>query len=181
MVINEKALLNAMKVAYKHEGYNVARRESSVGDILMIQTPEWAVEIIWKNIPNKILALIVEHIQDIPQPGNAFTARKKEAATILYSMLDELDEIGKDDKWPKVRRVPITYEGYEVWQTEDKTCFLVQHNGSAIPKDHGRDVYMFDGEIYICGAASKVAIRPRKFLETKPEYAAAQYLSGKKW
>lgn len=96
-------------------------------------------------------------------------------------LLDELDEIGENDRWPTVRRVPITFAGFDVWQNEDKTCYLVDPIVSAIPKDHGRKVYLFDGEIYICGAASKVSIRPRKFLETKPEYAAAQYLSGKVW
>ena len=62
MVINESALLRAMREDYKGQGYTVARRAEIEADpesesILLLSANDWMVEIGWKNVSAKIFGL----------------------------------------------------------------------------------------------------------------------------
>ena len=63
MVINESALLRAMREDYKGQGYTVARRAEIEADpesesILLLSANDWMVEIGWKNVSAKIFGLV---------------------------------------------------------------------------------------------------------------------------
>lgn len=75
MVINEKGLCAAMKAAYKKKstGYKVAARISENGtEEIVLSAPGWTAIITRENAPRKVMALIVEHVGDLPQAGQAF-------------------------------------------------------------------------------------------------------------
>lgn len=64
MVINESALLRAMREDYKGQGYTVARRAEIEADpesesILLLSANDWMVEIGWKNVSAKIFGLVL--------------------------------------------------------------------------------------------------------------------------
>lgn len=63
MVINESALLRAMREDYKGQGYTVARRADDEDDpgsesSLLLSANDWMVEIGWKNVSAKIFGLV---------------------------------------------------------------------------------------------------------------------------
>ena len=61
MVINEKALVRAMKAAYKGDGYVVGCQE----DELFVEGAMWKVVAELENFPRKALGLIAEHLGKI--------------------------------------------------------------------------------------------------------------------
>ena len=65
MVINEKALVKAMKAAYKGDGYVVGCQ----GNSLFLETRMWKVVAELENFPRKALGLIAEHMGQIPTDG----------------------------------------------------------------------------------------------------------------
>ena len=69
MVISETGLCAAMKAAFKKKstGYKVAARLPKAGkEEIVLSTPEWIAIINRENAPRKVLALIVEHMGDLP-------------------------------------------------------------------------------------------------------------------
>ena len=83
MVINESALLRAMREDYKGQGYTVARRAEIEADpesesILLLSANDWMVEIGWKNVSAKIFGLVAEHMKGLPEVGQAgFQSQEK--------------------------------------------------------------------------------------------------------
>lgn len=82
MVINESALLRAMREDYKGQGYTVARRAEIEADpesesILLLSANDWMVEIGWKNVSAKIFGLVAEHMKGLPEVGQAFKVKKQ--------------------------------------------------------------------------------------------------------
>ena len=76
MVVNESALLRAMREDYKGQGYTVARRAEIEADpesesILLLSANDWMVEIGWKNVSDKIFGLVAEHMKGLPEVGQA--------------------------------------------------------------------------------------------------------------
>ena len=75
MVVNESALLRAMREDYKGQGYTVARRAENEADpesesILLLSANDWMVEIGWKNVSAKIFGLVAEHMKGLPEVGD---------------------------------------------------------------------------------------------------------------
>lgn len=84
MVINESALLRAMREDYKGQGYTVARRAEIEADpesesILLLSANDWMVEIGWKNVSAKIFGLVAEHMKGLPEVGQAFKVKKPDS------------------------------------------------------------------------------------------------------
>ena len=82
MVVNESALLRAMREDYKGQGYTVARRADDEDDpesesSLLLSANDWMVEIGWKNVSAKIFGLVAEHMKGLPEVGQAFKIKKK--------------------------------------------------------------------------------------------------------
>lgn len=182
MVIEEKALIKAMKEEYRAGGYKVAKRGHGDEAVLEIQAAMWAVEITWANIPSKVLALIVEHLKTLPTAGEAYQAAKDETATIIYNMMEEMPEIDDNSKPPFAHRTPLTYQGMEVWQLdENSTCYFFHATAVAMLLEYGRVVRWVEGGLFLEGKATKVHVIPEHFTQTEPERDIAKFLSGNWW
>lgn len=85
MVINEKGLIRAMKEAYKSEGYEIQCKR--IGDVkeIHLETTTWRVTCVLKNLPRKVLGLIVEHLGEIPETGQALQVKKGTPQTKIFS------------------------------------------------------------------------------------------------
>lgn len=87
---------------------------------LLILTPEWMVVFRRKEIPWKVLGLIVEHVGHVPEEGEAYAAQRKETGPVLHALAAELLE--------KMRREPareisvcktnLTWESCNLWQRQ---------------------------------------------------------------
>lgn len=182
MVVNEKALIKAMKAEYSGDGYKVAKRGHGGEAVLEIQAAMWSVEITWPNIPSKVLALIVEHLKTLPAAGEAFQARKGETAAIIYEMMEEMPDVDDDTKPTLAHRTLLTYQGMEVWQLDvNSTCVFIEANADAMLLDYGRAVRWADGGLFLEGKATKAFVLPENFTETEPERGVAKFLSGNWW
>ena len=101
MVVNESALLRAMREDYKGQGYTVARRAENEADpesesILLLSANDWMVEIGWKNVSAKIFGLVAEHMKGLPEVGQAFKVKKKETNTVIFDMVEKFPKHNPD-------------------------------------------------------------------------------------
>lgn len=183
MVINESALLRAIKEDYKGQGYTVARRTGEDDEgVLVLDSSDWLVEIDWKNIPPKIIGLIAQHLKGLPHVGDAFTVQKKETNATIFNMVDRFPEI--DQKSPVIiaRRTRLMYENMEVWQKSGNDgCMFVPFETAAMLLDHGRIVRWASGGICLEGKVSRVFVRHCCYKTTDPQQDAINYLNGKRW
>lgn len=184
MVIDEKALLYNMKADYKNAGYIVARRfdEMTDEDTLVIQGTGWLAEITWKNTPPKVLALIVEHLKELPTYGQAFQAKKGDPNTAIFDMVDRMPDTSAP---PRIllHRTRLMYGEMEVWQkTGNNGVVFVPLETADMMLDHGREVVWAESGLYLESEASRVFVR--QFVSSRtdsPETEAINYLSGKAW
>ena len=162
MVINESALLRAMREDYKGQGYTVARRAEIEADpesesILLLSANDWMVEIGWKNVSAKIFGLVAEHMKGLP-------------------------EHNPDERIIATHRTRLMYESMEVWQEErNNSCMLVLSETAGMLLDHGRIVQWIDGGLLITGRASRIFVRHCRYRADDPQQDAINFLSGKRW
>ena len=185
MVIDEKALLYNMKVDYKNTGYIVARRfdEMTDEDTLVIQGTDWLAEITWKNTPPKVLALIVEHLKELPAYGQALQAKKGDPNTAIFDMVDRMPELSPFSPKIRLHRTRLMYGLMEVWQKDGNNgVIFVPTETANMLLDHGREVVWAESGLFLEGEASRVFVR--QFVSSRtdsPETEAINYLSGKAW
>ena len=74
-MIDERGLLSAMKSTWRSEGYTVAGYREDGERVLCIHGASWLAAIPYSAISRKVLALLVEHLGEIPD-GAAWTVRK---------------------------------------------------------------------------------------------------------
>lgn len=134
MVIEEKALLRAMKAAYSGWGYTVAVTDH---DVWVISTPAWIVRICKQNnVPNEVLALIVLHMGYLPEAETAYRIFKSDTGPAIqekiYSeAIDSIQTMEKvrydpEIKKPAIRKTKLHFGRDRVWQRpEDLQIFLV--------------------------------------------------------
>lgn len=123
MVVNESALLRAMREDYKGQGYTVARRAENEADpesesILLLSANDWMVEIGWKNVSAKIFGLVAEHMKGLPEVGQAFKVKKTKQNAVYQEI--EIYTVGTDQKSrqrekQKVTPVPFRGKNPEHW------------------------------------------------------------------
>lgn len=183
MIVSEKALLRAMKEDYRGVGYTVAKRYTPTdGSVLIIQGTGWLVEINWDNVPPKVLALIVEHLKNLPATGEAFTVQKKETKTTIYDMVDDMPDQNTEAPVIRVHRTDLMYKSFEVWQKDNNNgCLLIPCDSAEMLIDHGRIVQHLDGGIYLEGKASKLHVLTSVLRSGTPEADAVNYLSARAW
>ena len=144
MVVNESALLRAMREDYKGQGYTVARRAENEADpesesILLLSANDWMVEIGWKNVSAKIFGLVAEHMKGLPEVGQAFKVKKKETNTVIFDMVEKFPKHNPDERIIATHRTRLMYESMEVWQEErNNSCMLVPSETAGMLLDHGR-------------------------------------------
>lgn len=134
MVIEEKALLRAMKAAYSGWGYTVTVTDR---DVWVISTPAWIARICKQNnVPNEVLALIVLHMGYLPEAETAYRIFKSDTGPAIQEKIysEAIDSIrtmetvryDPEIKKPAVRKTKLHFGRCRVWQRpEDLQIFLV--------------------------------------------------------
>lgn len=131
MVVNEKALVNRMKDAYKNQGYTVAVQD----DQMMINSGFWLVQIDMENVPNEVLSLIALHMRLIPEDGTAYKVVKGDDGPFVQNKLisDALggleqlfEELKAELLHPGMKKSSLRFDGNSVWQTTvGRTIYLI--------------------------------------------------------
>lgn len=132
MIISESGLLRAMKEAHKSGGYHVATEIDEGGYInLIITTPTWAIVAEKKAMSRKVLALIVEHLGEIPKPGQAFQVKRKEPQTEIFEVVQKSVRSfhSEGDSLRILNRTDLTLGDARLWQRkEDQRIFKIAQN-----------------------------------------------------
>lgn len=119
-MIDERGLLAAIKDAWRTGGYSVVGN----GSELVLQGCGWLAVLPRGIVPRKVLALLVEHLGEIPE-GTAWTVYKKRGAQaqMVDMALEAVDTIRRElEGEPNPReahRTAMTWKNWEIWQTED--------------------------------------------------------------
>lgn len=182
MVVNEKGLLELMKDAFKKKntGYKVAARIPEDDDEeLILSGPGWTAFITRENAPRKVLALIVEHLGDLPREEEAFQVKDKDVQTEIYDVA--VPKPAKPVAGAEVRRTSLTYSGYQIWQrTDNCDVFMLSPKLESVMDSYNREVLLTeDGMFYVEGVASRLYLLP---LQVKQEdLPALRHLAKMKW
>ena len=118
-MIDERSLLAAIKDAWRTGGYSVVGN----GGELVLQGSGWLAVLPRGIVPRKVLALLVEHLGEIPE-GAAWKVYKKQGAQaqMVDMALEAVDTIRRElESEPNPReahRTAMTWKNWEVWQTE---------------------------------------------------------------
>ena len=114
MIIEEKGLVKAIKIAYRHGGYTVLNRAREA----TIYTENWLVRCPWTKLPRKALATIVEHMGMIPDEGEAVAIEKDGQPQALVEGYASDDVAGwMDGEVAGVASyVPVMFRGYQLFQ-----------------------------------------------------------------
>ena len=122
MIVNEKGLLKIMKEAHKSYGYSVAATDDAIGaESIIIITQKCVVVGDKKNMPRKVLALIVEHMGELPHCGEAYQVKKNEPQTEIFDAATQtLKDMHANNKPLKViKRTDLTLGGFRLWQRKE--------------------------------------------------------------
>lgn len=120
MVVNEKALLRAMKASFKGKGYHVAVIGNLSAEWMLLQSGGWLVLLEAGNIPRKVLGYVAETTGALPLPGQAYRVSKDmtemEQIDVLREALRTVeDRFTSAPSW-KVKPTGLTMSGNELWQ-----------------------------------------------------------------
>lgn len=127
-MINERALVAAMKNDYKGKGYKAAVGTEGV----TICGHGWGVQTEMERVPKKALALLVEHLGALPEDGCVYGVSKVDDPTVeMGGLTDELlAEVRRQTKAAgdkTAKQTPLTFCGWRVWQDpEDLTVLLME-------------------------------------------------------
>lgn len=119
-MIDERGLLAAVRSAWRGGGYEVVGN----GQELVLRGLGWLAVLPRGIVPRKVLALLVEHLGEIPE-GAAWKVYKKQGAQaqMVDMALEAVDTIRRElESEPNPReahRTAMTWKNWEVWQTED--------------------------------------------------------------
>lgn len=119
-MIDERGLLAAVRSAWRGGGYEVVGN----GQELVLRGQGWLAVLPRGIAPRKVLALLVEHLGEIPE-GAAWKVYKKQGAQaqMVDVALEAVDTIRRElESEPNPReahRTAMTWKNWEVWQTED--------------------------------------------------------------
>lgn len=119
-MIDERGLLAAVRSAWRGGGYEVVGN----GQELVLRGQGWLAVLPRGIAPRKVLALLVEHLGEIPE-GAAWKVYKKQSAQaqMVDMALEAVDTIRRElESEPNPReahRTAMTWKNWEVWQTED--------------------------------------------------------------
>ena len=114
MIIEEKGLVKAIKIAYRHGGYTVLNQ----GGEVTIYTEGWFVRCLWTKLPRKALAIIVEHMGMIPDDGEAMAIEKDDQPQAVMAGIVSDDVAGwmGGEAASMASYAPVTFRGYQLFQ-----------------------------------------------------------------
>ena len=161
MVVNEKALVNRMKDAYKMQGYTVAVKD----DRMMINSGFWLVQIDMDNVPNEVLALIALHLRLIPEEDTAYKVVKGDDGPFVQSKLisdamggleQMLKALEEDGTYHGMKKSSLRFDGNSVWQTTVGTSIYLIDPRYEVLIAGDASVSMVGNGIYAEGNTSKI-------------------------
>ena len=182
MVISESGLCAAMRDAFrkKSTGYKVAMRQlEGENPEVVLSTSDWTVIIEKENAPRKVLALIVEHLGDLPQVGQAFHVKDDNVQTEIFSMaVPEAEQLQPN---VTVKRTQIAYMGHTIYQREDNnTVYMIPPKLEDLLDGKLLPLYVAEGgKLYQAGLISQVYIKP--YVPMQGDRQALQYFAEHKW
>ena len=182
MIINESGLCAAMKDAFrkKSTGYKVAARlNEDKEEEIILSAPGWTAVITRGNAPRKGLALIVEHMGDLPKVGEAFQIQDKQAQATIYDMM--VPSVPKNAGKEEVKRTQINYKGYQIYQLVDKnTVYMVSPKVEALLVSILLPLSLTEREQFCAaGIASTLFISPADVMQD--ETKALGHLEEMRW
>lgn len=119
-MIDERGLLAAVRSAWRGGGYEVVGN----GQELVLRGQGWLAVLPRGIAPRKVLALLVEHLGEIPE-GAAWKVYKRQGAQaqMVDMALEAVDTIRRElesESDPReAHRTAMTWKNWEIWQTED--------------------------------------------------------------
>ena len=173
-MVNERALLAAMKDAWKGKGYIVAHRNGSY----LIGGDGWTLLCAEKLLPRKALALLVEHIGAIPE-GECLNVSKKAGIQTAIAAVQEESFRQTEQRKQEIARVMECNrhsDGDRVWQGESLRVLLMAEDltGILVLPEGGTSRSFEDGILLDAGAERMIVLKR----ETPPE---AEYLEVVQW
>ncbi len=185
MVINDKALVSAMKEAYNGGGYTVCHR---VAGSYVLYAGFWAVEIHVKHVPRKLLGLLSEHMGFLPEPGEAYKITKSKDGPQVQSMIwdtaigpfAQLEENWMDSQEHPVEivKTTLTYDGNNVWQKTGNLGIVLVNPGCERIFYSAGERYLVGNALYAQGCVSKAFVFRVK---SKEDSAHMVQLAGIQW
>jgi hypothetical protein len=150
-MVSEKDLVRAMKEAWKgREGYTVAVFEKG----WFLSAEKWSVFIPSGLLPRKSLALVVEHIGEIPKIAQAYTCTKRGGAQMATAaMLEgEAQELLRVGNINRAERTQLKHGEYALWQNADTLRVIaIDENYSDIAGVQMRQCAFCSGDcMYFC-------------------------------
>ena len=166
MIIEEKGLVKAIKIAYRHGGYTVLNQ----GGEVTIYTEGWFVRCLWPKLPRKALATIVEHMGMIPEKNVPTSILKDEDPQLVLKEVaaDDMSHWRGGERGEEVTLVPVIMQGYQIFQPPGGgSCWGVplylldmierdaaEHNGADVV-DEDRLLWEADGEAIVIDTVRK--------------------------
>ena len=132
MILNEKAVCDAMKRDVKGAGYRAFGIDLKGDHWLGLKGSSWIVLAALKNVPRKVLGLLAEHAGGIPGVGTAWEIEKPRKGNVqrqdvMFGIIEqELREL-LDTQWDlaaKLGRMGLTLDGYGLWQNRENLSIL---------------------------------------------------------
>lgn len=156
-MINEKGLCAAMKAAWRVGGYEVAGYGEE--NILFINGYGWCVAAPQRQMPRRALALLVEHVGQIPT-AEAFRVHKKEGAqSIIMDMAlepkDGIERLLGEEDAIDIRQTAMMWKGWRVWQKPETQTVLAYDDaltaiGEGEPDAFGNMLVWDEGGELVC-------------------------------
>ena len=182
MVINESGLRAAMADAFrkKSTGYKVALRQlEGEAPELVLSTSEWTAIIEKELAPRKVLALIVEHLGDLPQVGQAFHVKDDNVQTEIFSMA--VPETEEQQLNVEVKRTQIAYMDHTLYQRADSgAVYMIPPKLENLLDSKLLPLCVAsEGRLFQAGLASQVYIKP--YVPMHGDSQALQHFAEHKW
>ena len=112
MVIAEKGLLAAMKVARNSTGYKVGRDDTR----LFIYTIGWMVRFQIKKVPRKVLGMLAEHLGELPARNTAYEVKKRDVQECMFQVSSsEVTTFYQTGNGHRLAKTGFTYHGEALW------------------------------------------------------------------
>lgn len=168
MIINEKGLARALRLAYKRTGYTLMHSDDQV----TVYTEDWYVRADREKFPIKALATIVEHMGGLPTSADALLIMNGEAPQVAMPEIvgSEVAAWVNGEKTKTVTMVPVIVRGLQLYQEEDGgACYgVAMHALGIVERDvathkdataveETRLEWSHDGEDVIIAAARPTA------------------------
>lgn len=122
-MIDERSLTRAMKESWRGGGYEVAGYGDGNGRMLFLDGRAWAALLPRRTCPRKVLALLAEHLGEIPEASAYRVSKNTGAQNQMMDMplgtLDKLQREVAEGKGEEILRTNMVWKGREVWQKEN--------------------------------------------------------------